>query len=346
MFAQVVGTKACCSERDWSLCVGVIINKLRGETKYFTPGPRIIEQMVGKPVFVVPFLEDLNLPEEDGLGLERRLRWEKTPGLAYPHRNEYSAEKETERKPIVVVVAYPHTAIADDLIPLEDDPRFQVEWRRKLLPKPYPHTTAVVLPGSKLTIADLKWLNDSGWLNFIRKHVAAGGSVLGLCGGYQMLGWEVNDPHAVEGHESARQGIGLLPVKTTIGPVTCKVVKPRTGQLYPSGIEIEGFELHCGVSEVMSIQVSLLGKNSEMSPLLAFSNGKPEGMQLGRVRGTYVHGILRSEKARVELLVPNKKDFPILKKLKHKVTDPLDKFANHLSSCGLDIKTLSSLAHL
>jgi adenosylcobyric acid synthase len=347
VFAQVVGTKACCSERDWSLCVGVVVNKLRGDPKFFEPGPRILEQMVGKPVFVVPYLDDLNLPEEDGMGIERRLAWEKRPSMSYPHNKGQSSttSDKQEKKPVVVVVAYPHTAIADDLCPLEQDPRFEVEWRRKLVPKPFPHTTAVVLPGSRLTLADLKWMNDLGWITFIRKHVAAGGCVLGLCGGYQMLGWQVDDPDAVEGRGCTRQGIGLLPIKTTIAPVSCKVVKPRSGQLFPSGIQVEGFELHCGQSEVLSAEVSLLGKNSEISPLLSLSNGKPEGMQLGRVRGTYLHGILRSEKARVELLVPNKNDFPLLK-TRIPVVDPLDKFANHVSSCGLDSNTLSRLVGL
>lgn len=334
----------CCSERDWNLCVGVIVNKLRGEPKYFEPGPTMLERMVGKPIYVVPFLNDLNLPEEDGLGIERRLAWEKSHSMS-PREDQAYKEDESGKKPVVVVVAYPHTAIADDLCPLEQDLRFHVEWRRKKIPKPYPHTTAVILPGSRLTLADLKWICDSGWLTFIRKHVAAGGNVLGLCGGYQMLGWQVNDPDAVEGPAGTRQGIGLLPINTTIAAAECKVVTPRSGQLYPSGVQVEGFELHCGISEVLAEKVSLLGKNSEISPLLALSSGKPEGMQLGHVRGTYLHGILRSAKARTELLVPNKKDFPSLK-TNVPVVDSLDKFASHLSSCGLDFQNLSNLVGL
>jgi adenosylcobyric acid synthase len=339
VFAQIVGTKMCISERDWDLCVGVIVNKLRGDAKYFEPGPTLLERMVGKPIFVVPFSQDLNLPEEDSLGIERRLQWEKSG-------SKTSAENGTgsRKKPVVVVVAYPHTAIADDLCPLEQDDRFHVEWRRKRVPKPYPATTAVILPGSRLTNIDLKWLQDSGWADFIRKHAAAGGSVLGLCGGYQMLGWKVKDPGAVEGEVSSRHGIGLLPISTTIGPAECKIITRRQGQLYPSGVRVEGFELHCGISEVMSDRVTLLGKNPGIAPLLALEEGQPEGMRLGNVQGTYLHGILRSEKARVELLVPNKKDFPSLKTAP-KAEDPLDRFAQHLESCGLDYKTLQSMIY-
>jgi adenosylcobyric acid synthase len=333
VFAQIVGTKMCVSEQDWALCAGVIVNKLRGETRYFEPGPRMLERMVGKPIFVVPFLNDLHLPEEDGIGIERRLAWEKD-GLPKKPNNF--------GKPVVIVVAYPHTAIADDLCPLEQDERFHVEWRRKRIPKLYPSTTAVILPGSRLTMIDLKWLIDSGWADFIRKHRAAGGTVVGLCGGYQMLGRTLADPEGAEGVAGTRQAIGLLPISTIISPAKCKVLGPRKGQLYPSGIHVEGFELHCGVSNVVSDQVRLLGRESGISPLLAFENGKPEGMRLGTVCGTYLHGIFRSEKARVELLVPNKKNFPALKHAKA-LEDRLDQFADHVASCGLSYEKLWSM---
>lgn len=333
VFAQIIGTRMCVSEQDWEMCVGVIVNKLRGEEKYFEPGPTILERMVGKPVFVVPFLSDLHLPEEDGLGIERRLTWEK-------HGHQRSDNK--ENKPVVVVVAYPYTSIADDLCPLEQDERFHVEWRRKRIPKPYPSTTAVILPGSRLTLKDLKWLGDSGWADFLRKHRSAGGVILGLCGGYQMLGRSVTDLDGTEGIAETRQGIGLLPIATVIAPPECKVVTRRKAQLYPSGIHVEGFELHCGVSKVLPEQLQSLGRTSGISPLLAFEDGRPEGMRLGTVKGTYLHGILRSAKARIELLVPHPKAFPSLKK-GTAVEDPLDKFANHLECCGLNYKTLHDM---
>ena len=282
-----------------------------------------------KPVYVVPFLSDLNLPEEDGLGIERRLAWE-VGGKTYADKGK--------KKPIVVVCAYPHTAIADDISPLEQDSRFRVEWRRRRLPRPYPHTSAVILPGSRLTRLDLKWLSDSGWGDCIRKHVVAGGSVLGLCGGYQMLGYSVEDPTYTEGPCGSKQGLGLLPITTTIAPAECKVVTPRKGHLFPSKIGVEGFELHCGRSEILS----RTGASQKIQPLVIFSdNGKPEGMSAGRVKGTYLHGILRTPEARVELLVPDTKDFPSLKKTKTK--DPLDRFAEHLASCGLNFETVTKM---
>lgn len=334
VFAQIVGTQLCVSKRDWSLCAGIIVNKLRGEPKYFEPGPKMIEDMVGKPVFVVPFLQDLHLPEEDGIGLERRLAWEASGN----HHPEEIAN-EIDKKPIVVVVAYPHTAISDDVCPLEADQRFRVQWRRRHLPRPYPHTTSVILPGSRLTRKDLKWLHDSGWSTFLRKHVAAGGCILGLCGGYQMLGWSVDDPNGVEGLSGTRQGLGLLPIRTKIALPEVKVVAPRLGRLYPKGAAVQGFELHCGQSQiVMNLGDSL---DEQIHPLLVFDDGKPEGMCARRVRGTYLHGILWSPEARVACLVPDKKAFPKLTQVK--VEDPLDRLANHLESCGLDFETLRGI---
>jgi adenosylcobyric acid synthase len=334
VFAQIVGTQMCVSKRDWSLCVGIIVNKLRGEAKYFEPGPKMIEDMVGKPVFVVPFLPDLHLPEEDGVGIERRLAWESS-GHLHPDDDQ----NEIHKKPVVVVVAYPHTAISDDICPLEADPRFQVQWRRRRLPRPYPHTTSVILPGSRLTLMDLKWLHDSGWAAFLRNHVAAGGSILGLCGGYQMLGWSVDDPHAVEGQAGSRKGLGLLPIRTKLALPELKVVSPRFGRLHPNAPAVRGFELHCGQSQiVMSLGDSL---RDQVHPLLVFEDGNPEGMRARRVRGTYLHGILWSPEARVACLVPDKKQFPILKNIT--VQDRLDRLAEHLESCGLDFATLRGM---
>lgn len=289
-------------------------------------------------MFVVPFLDNLNLPEEDGMGIERRLAWESSG----PTKSD--KEKDKKMLPLVIVVAYPHTAISDDICPLERDARFHVQWRRRRIPRQtYPHVTAVILPGSKLTRLDLKWLNDSGWSDYIRKHAAAGGNVLGLCGGYQMLGWSVEDPLSVEGSAGSKQGLGLLPIDTTLAPAECKVVSPRKGKLLPSQVDVEGFELHCGQSRILE-HVSGTRIKQHIHPLLTFEDGRPEGMCSGRVRGTYLHGILASPIARVELLIPeNDGTFPELIKTATESKDPLDRFAEHLESCGLNFSTVISM---
>mmetsp|Transcript_31392 Transcript_31392/g.36111 ORF Transcript_31392/g.36111 Transcript_31392/m.36111 type:complete len:354 (-) Transcript_31392:105-1166(-) len=325
----------CVSRQDWKLCMGIIVNKYKGEIKDSIPGLKMLEDMVGKPCYPIAFIDDWNVPKENKLGIENRLAWEKRGN------NKSQMEKVATTVVVVVVVLCPHTTIANELYPLEKDPRFCLEWRRKRLPRTYPATTAIILPGSRLTLVDLKWLQDSGWADLIRKHAAAGGIVLGLCAGYQMLGWRVKCK------TDTKQGIGLLPISSTVQPTECKFVDRMKGQLYPSGVRIEGFEINCGFCEVVLSEQNNVkdGKYPRISPLLAYEDGKPEGMQLGSVRGTCLHGILHSAKARVELLVPvDNRNTLYSPQESDIIIDPLDKFADHLQkSCGLDYERLRNM---
>ncbi len=333
VFAQVVGTKMCVSKSDWALCVGVIVNKVRGNTKHFLSSVKKLEKMIGKPLYAMPFVNDLGPKNGEAIDIERRIAWEK--------KGRKEKEKNSRNRPSVVVVAYPHSTISNDLYPLEKDKRFHLEYRRKRLPKPYPATTAIILPGSRLPLLDLKWLQDSGWADFLRKHVSAGGTVLGLGAGYQMLGWNVK-----QGTHS-KKGIGLLPVTSTAEPAECNLKEQMNGQIYPSGVFVEGFEINCGYTEIVSAIKKNVGKGryEDLAPLLAYVDGKPEGMRLGRVQGTYLHGILRSAKARVELLtsVSDRKQFHSILVEDVMPEDPLDKLAKHLQTCGLDHDTLRKI---
>eukprot|EP00978_Attheya_sp_CCMP212_P004301 scaffold9421_cov47-Attheya_sp.AAC.2 len=383
VFAQVVGTKACLSPEDWDQCCGVVINRLRGEAKYFEPGPSILEKMVGKPIYVVPFVYDMNLPEEDGLGVERRLV------------NELSERTGTtsQQKPVVVIIAYPHISITSDFTPLENDDAYEVVWRRNgPPPRPYPETAAVILPGSRLTRLDLEWLRSRpDWIAFLHTHVERGGVLLGLCGGYQMLGMNVSDPDGIEGDSGTSVGLGFLPVETVIAPVVSKIVTPRVGYLrLPSPTEeqdnqpltskndgssivansddrvsVQGFELRCGRTVNISHDNDdnhNFGKfDADVAPLLQLTTREPrdhdtdndrsdaeeenEGMRKGNIYGTYLHGILASRRARHALLSGIHR-YQLAEDVEvDNGQDPLDKFANHLESCGLDYDTVWSMIH-
>lgn len=322
VFAQIVGTKACVSKEDWDLCAGVIVNRLRGDVKYFEPGPKMLEEMVGKPIFVVPYLSDLNLPEEDGLGVERRLA----------NENEPIVVDDTTLKR-VVVIAYPHIAITSDLIPLENDDNFKVHWRRHCIPtQTYPELSAIILPGSRLTRSDLEWLKQTEWVSYIETFVKLGGHVLGICGGYQMLGRKVLDPVGVEGESGITMGLGYLPITTIIEPAECKVVRPRRGRLFRTNLPVNGFELHCG-------RTSNSDDGACSLPLVTFLDSNEcqqlstkDGTQVGNVRGTYIHGILKTKRARVALLTNDSTD----DRNDEEKKDHIDKFAHHLEQCGLD----------
>jgi adenosylcobyric acid synthase len=389
VFAQIVGTKACVSDKDWELCAGIVVNKLRGETKYFEPGPRMIEEMVGKKVFVVPYKYDLNLPEEDGLGVERRLAKEHLLSSTSTTASTSSATptsstgsdsddaKMNKKKPTVVVLAYPHVAITSDLTPLESDPSLTVEWRRHVLPDaPYPHVEAIILPGSRLTRSDLEWLKSTPWFDFLKQHAAAGGAILGLCGGYQMLGMTVQDPDGVEGATGTSDGLGLLPVKTTIATASCKIVTPRTGVLYQPPVDglvvgdqhqalsVEGFELHCGRTAKITNNKSdgHCSTADAPQPLVVFTDDisktmhdandgdakgenatDEEGICLGRVCGTYLHGILAKRRVRRSLLLGEDVVHDTDEEDEQEEVDSLDLFANHLADCGLDFETVSNM---
>jgi cobyric acid synthase len=286
------------------------------------------------------------------------------------------AKMKKKKKPTVVVLAYPHVAITSDLTPLESDPSMQVEWRRHVLPDaPYPHVEAIILPGSRLTRSDLDWLKGTPWFDFLREHAAAGGAILGLCGGYQMLGQTVADPDGVEGAPGVSDGIGLLPVETTIATASCKIVTPRAGLLFQPPIDglfvgnqqalsVEGFELHCGrTAKITNNKNDGHGSTAEApQPLVVFMDDirttmhdandgdekgegatDEEGIRVGRVCGTYLHGILAKRSVRRALLLGEDVVHDTDKEDEQEEVDSLDLFANHLADCGLDFETVSNM---
>jgi adenosylcobyric acid synthase len=353
VFAQITGTKACISNRDWELCCGIIVNQLptgmRGqEAKYFEPGPKLIEDLCGKPVFVVPHLDDWNFPGD--VGIEQRLKNESQYDTSSSQQSKYKS-KAPPQKPIIVILAFPHTAITNDLLPLEADSRFQVQWRRRFIPKPYPHTAAIILPSSTRTRLDLKWLHNSRWGIFITKHVRAGGTVLGIGGGYHMLGRSVTDPGAGTTVAMVEKGLDLLPIQTTITPAECNIPKPRHATLVSSGLELEGFQLHCGQRRLVLQNDT---RATMIQPLLQLDNDEMDGLVNGRVFGTCFHGLLRSPQARIELLLlpdDNREYYSETMRqrgggeeeeehIPFQFQDPLDRLAESLESSGLDFDTL------
>lgn len=331
VFAQIVGTKACLPDNDWDMCVGIVINKLRGDVKYFEPGPTMLREMVGKPVFVVPYLNKLHIAEEDGMGVERRLNGEK-----------YKTSTTTNNTiPTVVVVAYPHVAMTEDLLPLESDHRYHLDWRRDTKPM-YP-PDAIILPGSRQTRSDMEWLVHTGWDTYIKDFVKNGGRILGICGGYQMMGMEITDETGVEnGPVGTTLGLGIFAIRTTLEPTEVKVVRPQSATLLTGDgcddIQLEGYEVHCGKSSPINDDAS--------PPLIQLPNGQEDGStQNGCVHGCYLHCMLRSKAARDFLLLGHGHtyEFNDCKCDTIDEQDPLDRLANHLESCGLNFETLTRM---
>jgi adenosylcobyric acid synthase len=266
VFASLVGTMALLPPRDRRLVRGFVINKFRGDLALLTPAIRDIEKRTKKSILgVVPFLFHLNLGEEDSVALDR-----------------YAAHDPDRLR--VAVVRLPHIANFTDFTPLEDEPDVTMIYAEEV--RELDAVDLIVLPGSKDTIADLRFLRAHRFDTAILSHVERGGAVLGICGGYQMLGRSVEDPHGVESG-GREEGLGLLPAETVFE--RAKTTRRVRAQWLPDGPEFEVYEIHMGRTVV----------DGGGHPLWAVE-GAPEGCASasGRVRGTYLHGLLDSGGAR------------------------------------------------
>ncbi|MGV7119282.1 cobyric acid synthase [Sphingopyxis sp. 550A] len=271
VIASVVGTGAVIDPGDAAMIRGFLINKFRGDPALFDDGYREIERRTGWRGFgVVPWLDAVkHLPSEDAVVLER--------GGAMP-----------DGTLVVACPILPRISNFDDLDPLKLEPGV----RLVMVPpgRPIPAEAAlIVLPGSKATIADLAALRCEGWDIDIRAHARRGGHVLGLCGGYQMLGRLIVDDGGIEGAPGRAEGLGLLDVETRLAPA--KTLRAVTGTAL--GAPIAGYEMHMGETT---------GAGTERP--FGMIGGRPEGAigADGRVMGSYVHGLLASAELRHALL--------------------------------------------
>jgi adenosylcobyric acid synthase len=233
IFAQLLGTLWLFSPEERARVRGLIVNKFRGDRALFADGVRILEERGGVPVLgVVPYLPDLALPEEDAVALDTM-----TPG-------------QQDATLDLAVVRLPHIANFDDFDPLRAESGVRLRYVSSAATLGRPH--AILLPGTKSTLADLAWLREVGLFDAIRTLASAGTVVVGLCGGYQMLGRVLRDPEGVESAPGQGTGLGLLPVETVFVP-TKDTSQTRArivgGPGFLSGLagaEVAGYEIHAG----------------------------------------------------------------------------------------------------
>ncbi|MCM5557973.1 cobyric acid synthase [Pleomorphomonas sp. JP5] len=275
VIASLVGTKAVMADEDAALVAGYLINRFRGDVSLFDTGLTLITRHTGWRSFgVVPYFAQANrLPAEDALGL----------------RSRHEAGHGGKRKRIVVPVL-PRIANFDDLDPLRQEPGVDVILAES--GRPLPSADLVLLPGSKATIPDLLALKSEGWDIDIRAHARQGGKVLGLCGGYQMLGRRLLDPGQIESDLGAIDGLGLLDVETTM--TGDKRLQPVSGRSMPDDTPFSGYEMHVGAT---------VGPDRSR-PFALLSDGSDEGASSpdGNVVGTYCHGLFADDRQRERLL--------------------------------------------
>jgi adenosylcobyric acid synthase len=271
-FAHLYGTHQLMPAIGQALLRGFVLNKFRGDANLLEPGPQLLRELTGVPTAaVLPMWPGHGLPEEDGVYDERPM------GAGGPKALR------------VVVVAYPYISNLDELQPLRRLPGLHMSWARTAADLWGAHW--IVLPGSKRTHSDLDWLRSKGLDVPITTHAALGGTVLGLCGGLQMLGQTLHDPHDIEsGGTGAVRGLGLLPLATVFERhklLRCSrlhFTTPSHTFAALAGVEFEGYEIHLGRTEAV-----------EPCPAVACnSQGEPLGWQRGSVLGLYAHGMFES----------------------------------------------------
>jgi adenosylcobyric acid synthase len=278
VFAQFAGTLSLLEPEERELVRGLVVNKFRGDIGLLEPGLEMIRGICGVPVLgVVPYLHGLELAEEDGTALDRR-----SDG-----RGAINGPGDVD----VAVIALPRISNFDDIDALKLEPGVRLRFVAKASELGDPD--AILLPGTKATLSDLDWLKRAGLDDGIRWMARLGASVVGLCGGYQMLGSTLSDPQGVEGEARSETGLGLLPVDTVFG--TGKTTRQRRGRVAKGGggflseaggLAVEGYEIHAGRSAARG--PALL----ELEPL-GEARAQADGCSAmdGRVFGSYLHGL-------------------------------------------------------
>lgn len=311
VIAQLVGTQAVLDPEDAAMIRGFLVNKFRGDPRLFDDGYRLIESRTGwTGLGVVPWFPDAHkLPAEDAADLGGT-RGQGGFLIAVPHLNRI--------------------ANFDDLDPLAQEPGVTLKIVKPGQPLPV-EADLIILPGSKATIADLSHFRSQGWDIDLAAALRRGAKVLGLCGGYQMLGREIADPEGIEGKPGSVPGLGLLDLTTVMTPDK-RVTETRA--LHPaSGTPVKGYEIHLGRTD-----------GPDRARPMFTVEGQPEGAmrQDGRVMGSYLHGMFTEDAFRSAFLAglgatPGSVSYD------QTVEDTLDTLADHLAA-HVDCPSLLRLA--
>jgi adenosylcobyric acid synthase len=288
VFASLAGTMALLEPDERPLIRGFVINKFRGDPSLLEPGPAQLEAITGVPTLgVVPYFRDIQLPDEDSLGLPASSAADGSPDAAVD----------------IAVIRLPHIANFDDMDPLRRTPGVRVRFVDA--PETFGTPDLIVLPGTKTTVADLAWLRQRGLAAEIAARRAAGTPILGICGGFQMLGRRIRDDDRIETADAEVDGLALLDVTTSFAAE--KVVRQRRGVvradvgLLAGGVTlaVSGYEIHHG-------RTISAGRDARAPFSLEETDGAewPDGAVSadGLVVGTYLHGILHDAALRTRLL--------------------------------------------
>ena len=282
IFAQLIGTVWLLEPEERELVKGLIVNKFRGDISLFEDGVHILEEKSEIPVLgVVPYLYDLFIPEEDAVALEN------------PFANPVLTTDDVE----IVVVHLPRIANFDDFDPLATEPGVRVRYVDST--EQVGHPAAIIIPGTKSTVNDLNWLRSAGLDKVIQRYAQNGGAVVGICGGYQMLGQVVHDPDHVESKLDSAPGLALLPIETVFAgdkathQATAQVQKGPGWLANLEGQMVNGYEIHMGRTQGQSSWLEISERGGQSVQVQDGAASKD-----GKVWGCYVHGLFANQNLR------------------------------------------------
>ena len=273
VFAHLYGTYALLSESEQQRIKGFVINRFRGDLSLLEPGLQWLTEKTGVPVLaVIPYITDLHIEAEDSLASQQH-----QSAINHAHRCR------------VVVPMYPRASNHTDFDSLRMHPTIDCQFQSDA--EQFTGADIIILPGSKNVRGDLHWLKEEGWERIIQRHLRLGGKVIGICGGYQMLGQWIHDPDAVESAAGSTPGLACLEMETTL--TSQKVLRNVSGQvtLPWSGkpLPVKGYEIHAGISQGPALSVPLIQLRYDDRPEEAsFFDGALNAEN--NVLGTYVHG--------------------------------------------------------
>ncbi len=265
VFAHLVGTLELLSPSEQARVRGFVINRFRGDLALLEPGLHWLEGRTARPVLgVLPYLHGLHLEAEDAI-------------------DDSQPAKDAGALKVVVPV-FPRISNHTDLDPLRLHPRVDVRFVGA--GEPVPPADLLLLPGSKSVRSDLQWLRENGWERVIQRHLRYGGKLIGICGGFQMLGREVSDPFGLEGPPGTSPGLALLDMVTVLEPE--KQLANVSGILAFGDAPVTGYEIHCGVSRGAALARPLVRLDSRHDGAIS---------EDGQILGTYLHGLFESRPA-------------------------------------------------
>lgn len=304
VFAHLFGTLKILSKSEQNRIMGFIINRFRGDRDILQPGIEWLEKKCQKSILgVLPYLHNLHLEAEDSLNITQST----------------TAKSATHLKIIVAKLPKISNHTDFDALRLHSQIDLQFIADNEVIPS----ADIIIIPGSKSVRSDLKWLLKNGWQKAIQKHCRYGGKLIGICGGFQMLGTEIHDPHAIEGNAGSSAGLKLLDMTSILEKN--KILKNRSGTLMLNNANVSGYEIHCGISTGSALN----------TPAITFNDDVQDGVLTsdGLILGTYLHGLFDSESAISAILQWAGLDNPLESNYHDKSESSINQLADAIESC-------------